>query len=110
MEQSSRSVAAGETGTQRAAADLIITPELWLRDAHPADIASETAAMRRLADAMATDHSKIFQVCVDLALELCQADTCGISLRERADTGEDIFRWIAMAGQLTEHLRGTTPR
>ncbi len=66
--------------------------------------------MRRLADTMAAEPSKTFQVCVDLALELCGADTCGISLRERTEGGEDVFRWIAMAGQLKHHLHGTTPR
>ena len=66
--------------------------------------------MRRLADTMASDPSKTFQVCVDLGLELCQADTCGISLRERTAAGEDIFRWIALTGRLKQHLHGTTPR
>ena len=66
--------------------------------------------MRRLADIMATDPTQTFQVCVDLALALCDADTCGISLRERTDAGEDVFRWIAMAGELKHHLHGTTPR
>jgi two-component sensor histidine kinase len=91
-------------------ANATITPELWVRKAHPADIVAETAAMRRIADTLATDPSKTFQVCVDLTLELCHADTCGISLRERTDAGEDVFRWIAMAGQLKQHLHGTTPR
>lgn len=91
-------------------AEITITPELWVRQAHPSDAAGETAAMRRLADTMATDPSKIFDVCVELALDLCRADTCGISLLERTDAGEDIFRWIALAGQLKQHLHGTTPR
>jgi PAS domain S-box-containing protein len=91
-------------------ADVTITPQLWVRTPRTSNINAETAAMRRLADTMATDPSKTFQVCVDLALELCDADTCGISLRERTDAGEDIFRWIALAGKLKHHLRGTTPR
>ena len=66
--------------------------------------------MRRLADTMATDPSATFQACVELGLEFCDADTCGISLRERTAAGEDIFRWIALAGMLKEHLHGTTPR
>jgi PAS domain S-box-containing protein len=91
-------------------ADVTITPQLWVRAPRAPSIDAETAAMRRLADTMATDPSKTFQVCVDLALELCGADTCGISLRERTVEGEDIFRWIAMAGQLKHYLHGTTPR
>jgi PAS domain S-box-containing protein len=91
-------------------ADVTITPQLWVRPPRPSNIDAETTAMRRLADTMATDPAQTFQVCVELALELCNADTCGISLRERTDAGEDIFRWIAMAGQLKHHLHGTTPR
>ena len=90
--------------------EIIITPELLARQAHPSDVAAETAAMRRLGETMETDPSKTFQVCVDLALELCHADSCGISLLDRTDEGEDVFRWIALAGELREHLYGTTPR
>jgi two-component sensor histidine kinase len=100
----------GESGRELSVADVIITPELWFRKSHAPNIVAEEAAMRRLAETMATDPSKTFQVCVDLALELCHADTCGISLRERTAAGDDIFRWIAMAGQLKQHLHGTTPR
>lgn len=91
-------------------ATVTITPELWIRDAHAPNVVAETAAMRRLAHTVATDPASSFQLCVELALELCHADTCGISLRERTAAGEDIFRWIALTGQLKEHLNGTTPR
>lgn len=91
-------------------ADITITPDLWARPARAADLKAETAAIRRLADAMATDPSRVFQLCVDLALELCRADTSGISVRERTDAGEDVFRWIAIAGAMRQHLHGTTPR
>jgi hypothetical protein len=95
---------------QTRLAKATITPQLWMREAHSPNIVAEAADMRCLADTMAADPSKIFQVCVDLVLELCHADTCGISLRERTDDGEDIFRWVALAGQLKEHLHKTTPR
>ncbi len=98
----------GETAL--SIADITITPDLWTRPARPANLEAEAAAIRRLADTMATDPSKIFQLCVDMAVELCRADTSGISLYERTAAGEDIFRWIAMAGQLQQHLHGTTPR
>jgi len=92
------------------AADATITSQLWLREAHAPNIEAEKAALRLLADTLATAPADVFQVCADLLLELCHADTCGISLRGRSDEGEDIFRWIALAGQLKQHLRGTTPR
>lgn len=91
-------------------ADITITPELYVRPSHQPDLTAETAAIRRLSDIIHTEPDKTFEFCADLALELCGADTCGISLLERDETGADIFRWIALSGTLKEHLRGTTPR
>jgi len=96
--------------TQRSIADVMITPQLWTRQAHTPNIEAEKVAMRLLADTLEAAPSDVFQVCVDLVLELCHADTCGISLREYSDKGEDTFRWIALAGQLKQRLHGTTPR
>jgi hypothetical protein len=67
---------AGVAGTELSVADVTITPQLWVRAPRSSNIDAETAAMRRLGDTMATEPSKTFQVCVDLALELCDADTC----------------------------------
>jgi len=90
--------------------NLIISYELWSRPTHTPDLQTEAAAIRRLADTMADDPSKMLQVCVEVALEQCRADTCGISVYERTETGEEIFRWVALTGVLKEHLHGTTPR
>jgi hypothetical protein len=78
-------------------ADVTITPELWVGPERP-------------ANAMASLPSNLFQHCVQLGLELCHADSCGISLRELTAAGEDVFRWIAVAGQLAGHFQGTTRR
>lgn len=95
---------------QSAVAHVDITPQLWTRPIHSPNGAAESAIMRRISDTMAIDPSKVFEVCTEGALELCHADTCGISLRERSEAGEDIFRWIALTGVLKQHLHGTTPR
>jgi two-component sensor histidine kinase len=91
-------------------AESIITPDLWARPPHRPDIDAEIAAMRRLADILESNPAQALQTCCELGLELCGADSCGISVRERTDSGEDIFRWIALAGRLKDHLHGTTPR
>jgi len=93
-----------------AAASVTITSELWERPARSTDGQAELAAMRRLADTMANDPTKTFDVCTEVTLELCRADTCGISLREHTETGEDVFRWIALSGQLQQFIHGTMPR
>ena len=95
---------------QRSIADVIITPQLWTRQTHTPNIEAEKVAMRLLADTLATAPEDAFQVCAEVVLELCRADTCGIRLRQYSDKGEDMFRWIALAGQLKHHLHGTTPR
>ena len=96
--------------SQRSIANAIITPQLKTREVHAPNIEAEKVALRLLGDTLATAPSDVFQVCANLVLELCHADTCGISLRERSDGGEEIFRWIALAGKLKQHLHGTTPR
>ena len=47
----------------RGIADITITSELWARPASPVELAAEAAAIRRLADTMATDPKQIFQLC-----------------------------------------------
>jgi len=89
---------------------VIITAELRERPSRAVHHAAEAAAMQRLSDTMATEPKNVFQVCAEAALELCNADTCGISLREHTVAGEDIFRWIALTGVLKDYLYGTTPR
>jgi GAF domain-containing protein len=95
---------------QIAMAHADITPELWTRPTHAPNSVAEAAIMRRISDTAATDPSQLFQVCAEGALELCHADTSGISLGERTQAGDQIFRWIALAGVLKQHLYGTTPR
>lgn len=91
-------------------ADATITAQLWLREARAPNIEAEKACLRLLGDTLSTAPADAFQVCADVVLELCQADSCGISLRERSDGGRETFRWIALAGELKQHLHGTTLR
>jgi GAF domain-containing protein len=47
---------------------------------------------------------------VNVSLKLCDGDTVGISLESNDADGKEIFRWIAIAGELKEMVGGTTPR
>jgi two-component sensor histidine kinase len=91
-------------------ADVTITSELSMRPSHLPDVSAETAAMRQLGRVVADGPERVFQTCVEVGLQICRADTCGISVYERTSNGEEIFRWIALAGVLKDHLHGTTPR
>jgi len=58
---------------------------------------------------MANSPERILQNLVETALELCHAQSAGISLLEEED-GRPILRWQGVAGQYAPHLWGTTPR
>ena len=91
-------------------AGVVITDQLSVRIPRARDEFAEEAAMQRISAIMAVDPSKTFEACAELGLSLCRADTCGVSLRERSQAGEDVFRWIALTGELKHYLHGTTPR
>ena len=46
---------------------------------------------------------------VAIARNLCQAGTAGVSLLEMTANGEEIFRWVALAGKLEAYAQGTAP-
>ena len=56
--------------SHRSIADAIITPQLRIRQYHAPNIEAEKAALRVLAETLATAPSEVFQICVDLVLEL----------------------------------------
>lgn len=45
----------------------------------------------------------------ETALQLCRADTAGISLLEKHD-GAEVFRWEALAGVFGDRINNTMPR
>ncbi len=89
--------------------DVDITVELARRPTRPPDHAAENRALVELARQMAVAPHSILQKLADTALELCQADSAGISILE-TEGGKSIFRWRATAGDFEPYLGGTTPR
>jgi hypothetical protein len=89
---------------------VVITSQLQLRPSRRIDVQQENAAFRDLARHFAADPDKLLQRLVEIALDLCDADTVGISVEQTDDNGDKIFRWVAMAGALKQLIGGTTPR
>ena len=89
--------------------DIDITSELARRPARPPEYEAESRALVDLASVMASDPHTILQKLAEAALELCQADSSGISILEK-DCVPPIFRWYATAGKFGPFLGGTTPR
>lgn len=108
MNSSSKNISGSETPSRLE--DITITSELILRPTHAKNLDEETAALQRISETLKQDPAQIFDICVDVGLQLCNAHSCGISLNELTEQGDDIFRWIAVAGKLQKFTHGTMPR
>ncbi len=108
-----RSDLAGKDSPQRSQgiteADVLITEVLASRPAPPPDLAAENQALRTLAQHLMDEPQSMLKTLVRLALDLCRADTVGVSLLETAPDGASFFRWVAIAGALESLEQGTTP-
>lgn len=89
--------------------DVLITEELARRPSRAPDHAAENRAMAALAQRMATNPGGMLHELVELVVELCRADSAGVSILEPG--GENgVLRWHAIAGAFAANLGGTMPR
>ncbi|NOT25218.1 MAG: GAF domain-containing sensor histidine kinase [Acidobacteria bacterium] len=82
-----------------------IRSELGTRPRHRPRPEREHRAFKVLAAEMGVHPRNMLQKLAELALDLCDAHTAGISLLEG-----DVFRWAAVAGVHASARGGTTPR
>ena len=86
---------------------MLITDELRSRPA-PEDLAAENRALSALAMQLAEAPDKVQATLVEVILELCQADSAGISLLEAGPP--EVFRWTAVGGEFAHYLGSAIPR
>ena len=91
-------------------ADVLITEELARRKPRQPDLLAENEALRSLAQQLAHAPDQMLQRLVELARELCNADTAGVSLIETQANGQEVFRWGALAGALADQVGGCVSR
>jgi PAS domain S-box-containing protein len=107
------SVVAGKDSPQSSQriteADVLMTGVLASRPARQPDLVGENQALRTLAQHLMDEPQSLLKTLVGIALNLCRADTVGVSLLETAPNGESIFRWVAIAGVLEQFEQTTTP-
>jgi len=82
-----------------------IRADLLTRPYRAPNYEGETRALALLARELAANPRNMLQRLVETALELCQADTAGISILEG-----DVFRWEALAGVFAGYRDNTMPR
>jgi PAS domain S-box-containing protein len=90
-------------------ADILITGELGRRQARPPEHEAENRALRVLARQMAGRPDDLLRAIARTALELCRAGTAGVSLLEKDAKGEEVFRWVAIAGTYEPHEGSAIP-
>ncbi|WP_308189835.1 PAS domain S-box protein [Nostoc sp. XA010] len=90
-------------------ADVLITEALAGRPARQPDLASENRALHILGQQLMDDPQSMLKTLVEIAVDLCRADTAGVSLLETNSNGESRFRWVAIAGALKFLEQTTTP-
>jgi signal transduction histidine kinase len=86
--------------------DILITSKLQSRRRRP-NSEAENIALRTLARVMAEKPGELVDSLLNVALDLCEAGTAGLSV---LDNREQVFRWTNVAGTLARHVGGTTPR
>ncbi|WP_437684890.1 GAF domain-containing protein [Sorangium sp. So ce176] len=86
------------------------TEELAHRPARLPDHAAENRALLALATAMAGHLEDVLPRLASLLLELCRADSAGISVLEDDGEGGQVFRWRGIAGAFAHNLGGAMPR
>ena len=89
--------------------DVLITAELARRSSRPPDFQAENRALTALAQEMTVNPGGVLHKLVETVLELCRADSAGVSILELGGT-DGIFRWHAIAGAFAANLGGTMPR
>ena len=99
-----------EETTQIGLDDVLITQELAHRSPRTPNLQAEIDAQHTLARQLAEQSQTMLKTLVTVALELCGAGSAGVSLLEVTPNGEEVFRWVALAGALEAYEQGTVER
>ena len=99
---------AADTGLE--VVDLFADASFTSRRLHERDVAMQIEGMRRLAHAFVESPDTILQELVNAAVELCGADSSGISIEREKKTDEEFYDWVATAGEYAGFVNATLPR
>ena len=90
--------------------DLDTHSEFATRCLHPRDIAMQMEGLRRLTHSFVENPDTILQELVNAAVDLCGADSAGISLETEEKSNANFYHWVATAGQYNGFLNAILPR
>src|ERR1700761_5960287 len=101
-------IGAEETGLE--VFDLREDTAFAARNLHVRDIGMQMAGLQRLSRALAENPETILQELVKAAVDLCGADSAGISIETEGGSDKEFYHWIATAGVYSGFLNALLPR
>jgi RNA polymerase sigma factor (sigma-70 family) len=90
--------------------DLDTHPEFTARRLHRRDLTLQMEGLRRLTHSFVQSPDTILQELVNAAVDLCGADSAGISLETEEKSDANYYHWVATAGQYNGFLNAVLPR
>jgi len=97
-----------ETGLE--VLDLRSDSSFAARHLHARDIGTQMAGLQRLSRALLEKPETILQELVRAAVDLCGADSAGISIEKEDGTDQEFYHWVATAGDYSGFLGAVLPR
>lgn len=89
--------------------DLADHKEFSERRLHTRDAARQLEGLQRVARAFVNRPETILQELVDTAVDLCEAESAGISIRKVGPDGSVFFHWVAASGKYAKFLDAMLP-
>jgi DNA-directed RNA polymerase specialized sigma24 family protein len=80
------------------------------RRLHVRDFEQHIDGMNRLAQVFAESPERVLEQLVTAAVELCGADSAGISIEQPDGADDNFYRWAATAGQYSGFVNAKLPR
>jgi len=90
--------------------DLREDSEFASRRLHTRDAARQMVGLQRLSRAFVETPDTILQELVDIAIDLCEAESAGISVERPDGTDETFYQWVAAAGDYQSFFNAMLPR
>src|SRR5258708_27319630 len=84
--------------------DLENEPAFAARRLHVRDVAMQMEGLQRVAHAFVEKPETILQELVNAAVDLCGADSAGISIEQEERTETNFYKWVATAGNYANFL------
>jgi hypothetical protein len=90
--------------------DILSDVNYKARKLHVRDAAMQMSALQRLGRAFVEQPETILQELVRAAVDVCGADSSGISIEREDRTDKDFYHWVATAGDYSGFLNAFLPR